>query len=305
MEITKAVIPAAGLGTRFLPYTKAIPKEMLPLINKPAIQYIVEEGLSSAITNFLIITGKDKQAIANHFDTHVELESFLRERNKFDLMAETEKIIRQAHFSYIRQSEPLGLGHAVWMARHVIGKEYFSVFLPDDIIMSKTPAMDQLIKVARQEKATVIAVQEVPNECISSYGIVAIRKQITPHLFQVSHLVEKPSQKDAPSNLAIIGRYVLSHKIFTSLSEIGSYAVGELQLTDAISHMMKNNEKVYAFKIQGTRYDVGTPLGWIKAVIGISLQDPYYAPHVRKFLAELDTFDSFLYNQNKNISHTI
>lgn len=305
MEVTKAIIPAAGLGTRFLPYTKAVPKEMLPLINKPAIQYIIEEGLSSALNNFFIITARDKQAITDHFDINPELERVLSERNKFDLMADTEKIIRQANFSYIRQSEPLGLGHAVWMARHVIGKEYFSIFLPDDIILGKNPAMEQIIKVARQEKASVIAVQEVPNECISSYGIVAIRKQITPNLFQVSHLVEKPAQKDAPSNLAVIGRYVLSHKIFSSLNEISSYAVGELQLTDAITHMMKNNEKVYAFKVQGTRYDVGTPLGWIKAIIGMSLQDPYYAPHVRKFLSELNTFDSFIYNQTKNISHTL
>lgn len=305
MEITKAIIPAAGLGTRFLPYTKAIPKEMLPLINKPAIQHIIEEGLNSAISNFLLITGKDKQAIANHFDTHVELENFLREHNKFELIADTEKIMRQAHFSYIRQSEPLGLGHAIWLARHVIGKEYFTIFLPDDIIIGKNPAMEQLIKVARQEKASVIAIQEVPNECISSYGIIGIRKQITPNLFQISQVVEKPAQKDAPSNLAIIGRYVLSHKIFASLNEISSYAVGELQLTDAISHMMKNNEKVYALKVQGTRYDIGNPLGWIKAIVGMSLQDPYYAPHVRKFLSELNTFDSFLYNQTKNISHTL
>jgi UTP--glucose-1-phosphate uridylyltransferase len=220
-------------------------------------------------------------------------------------MAGTEKILRQASFTYVRQSEPLGLGHAIWMARHSIGKEYFSIFLPDDIIISKTPAIEQLIKIARQEKGSVIAVQEVPNECLSSYGIVAVKKQITPNLFQVSHLVEKPAQKDAPSNLAIIGRYVLSHKIFSSIEEISGYAVGELQLTDAISHMMKHNEKVFAYKVQGTRYDIGTPLGWVKAIVGMSMQDPAYAPHVKKFLADFDSVNSFVYNQSKNISHSL
>lgn len=305
MDITKAIIPAAGLGTRFLPYTKAIPKEMLPLLNKPAIQYIIEEGLGAAINNFLLVTGKDKQSITNHFDSRPDLDTFLKEHNKGDIMAGVQKILRQAAFTYVRQSEPLGLGHAIWTARHTIGKEYFSIFLPDDIIVSKTPAIEQLIKIARQEKGSVIAVQEVPNECLSSYGVIGVKKQITPHLFQVSHLVEKPAQKDAPSNLAVIGRYVLSHKIFNSLEEISGYAVGELQLTDAISHMMKNNEKVFAYKVQGTRYDIGTPLGWIKAIIGMSLQDATYAPHVKKFLADLDSVNSFVYNQSKNISHTL
>lgn len=305
MDIIKAIIPAAGLGTRFLPFTKSVPKEMLPLISKPAIQYIIEEGLLSEISQFLIITNRDKQALSNHFDISPDLTALLKEKGKESALASVEKIIRQAHFTYIRQPEPLGLGHAVWMARHSIGKEYFSLFLPDDIITGPQPGIAQLIKIARQEKASIIAVQEVPDDCTSSYGIVSIKKQITPNLFQVGSLVEKPQQKEAPSNLAIIGRYILSPKIFKALDDISTYAVGELQLTDGINQMMKNNEKVFAYKIQGIRYDIGTPLGWIKCIIGMALQHPHYAPHVRSFLADLDTTDSFLYNKNKNIANSI
>jgi len=305
MDVVKAIIPAAGFGTRFLPFTKAVPKEMLPLVNKPAIQYIVEEGLRSGIKNFLMVTSKSKYAIENHFDANQELEHLLEEKNKSSLISGISKIARKAYFSYVRQSEPLGLGHAILMAKHSIGKEYVGIALPDDIIISKQPGLAQLIEIARQEKASVIAVQEVPTECVSSYGVIAIKKQITPKLFQVSHLVEKPQQKDAPSNLAIIGRYVLSNKVFESLEDISTYAMGELQLTDAISHMAQNGEKVFAYKMQGTRYDIGNPLGWLKAVIGTALQDPNYAPHVRKFLAEIDTPESFLFDNTKNITHSL
>jgi UDP-glucose pyrophosphorylase len=285
--------------------TKSIPKEMLPLLNKPAIQYIVEEGLASEISQFYMVTSRDKQAIANHFDIAPDLETILKERNQDKLLSSVDKIIRAAHFSYIRQSEPLGLGHAVMMARHSIGKEHFGIFLPDDIITSPTPALLQLIKIARQEKASVIAIQEVPNDCVSSYGIISVKKQITPNLFHVGSLVEKPQQKDAPSNLAIIGRYVLSHKIFTALDEVGTYATSELQLTDGINQMIKNGEKVFAYKVQGTRYDVGNPIGWVKAIIGLALQNPQYAPHIRSYLKDLDGIDSFLYNSEKNIAHTL
>ena len=274
MDISKAIIPAAGLGTRFLPYTKAVPKEMLPIINKPAIEYIVQEGISSDIHNFCMVTGRSKQAIANYFDSSPELEHFLREHGKEKLMAGLNRLIRQAQFTYVRQSEPLGLGHAIWLARHTIGKEYFGIFLPDDIVVSKQPALAQLIRIARQEKASVVAVQEVPQECVSSYGIISVKKQITPNLFQVSQLVEKPDAKDAPSNLAVIGRYVLSHKIFQALDDISSYASEEIQLTDGISQMMKHNEKVFAYKVQGTRYDIGTPIGWLKRRTGSSRYQP-------------------------------
>ncbi len=305
MDITKAIIPAAGLGTRFLPFTKAVPKEMLPLLNKPAIQYIIEEGVSAEILNFFFITGKGKQAIANHFDSFFEFKSILKERNKLNLVASIEKLTRSTNFAYIRQSEPLGLGHAIWLAQHFIKeKEYFGIFLPDDIIISKEPALLQLMRIARQERASVIAIQEVPSKCVSSYGIIGIKKQITPSLFQVSHLVEKPQQKDAPSNLAVIGRYILSHKIFKALDEVSTYAVNELQLTDGISQMIQNNEKVFAYKIQGIRYDIGTPIGLVKAIIGLALQNPDYAPHIKSFLADIDSFDSFMYNPTKNITHS-
>lgn len=304
MNVTKAIIPAAGLGTRFLPLTKSIPKEMLPLVNKPAIQYTIEEGVSAGINHFSIVTSRAKSAIADHFDLSAECESRLEQNYGKELLSDINNIIRNASFNYVRQSEPLGLGHAIWQARHFIGKEYFAVFLPDDIIVSKQPAIEQMIRVARQEKGSVIAVQEVPPECVSSYGIIDIKKNITPNLFQVSNLVEKPSPKDAPSNLAIVGRYVLSHKIFPSLEEISTYDInGEIQLTDAISHMLRHNEKVFAYKIRGTRYDIGTPLGWMKAVIGCALQHQHYGPHIRKFLSELETSDSFLFDVSKTIEH--
>ncbi|MFA6066067.1 MAG: UTP--glucose-1-phosphate uridylyltransferase [Candidatus Babeliaceae bacterium] len=305
MDIIKAIIPAAGCGRRFLPYTKSVPKEMLPLIDKPAIQHSIEEGIASEILNFIIITSRGKETLANHFDNYPELENIIKTAGKNSSLHSLDRISRTANFSYVRQPEPLGLGHAVLMAKHSIAKEHFGIMLPDDIIIGKNPGLGQLIRIARQEKASVVAVQEVPRECISSYGVIGIKKQITPNLFQVSHIVEKPQQKDAPSNLAVIGRYVLSHKIFASLEEINTYNNQELQLSDGISHMIHNNERVFAYKIQGTRYDIGTPIGWLKAVIGYSLQDPTYAPHIQKFLNELSTTDSFLYNPAKTIEHIL
>ena len=289
MDIIKTIIPAAGFGTRFLPWTKAIAKEMLPLLNKPALQWVVEEGLQSDIKQFIIVTTRHKDAIADHFDVAPELELFLKEHNKLDLISGLEKIIKHAEFNYIRQPEPLGLGHAIWMARNVIAKEYFGVILPDDIIVGKVPALSQLMRIARQEKASVIAVQEVPSEQVSSYGVIAIKKQITPSLFQVQDLVEKPNPKNTPSNLAIVGRYILSNKIFNSLENIEPSAGGELQLTDGISHMVKNNEKVFAYKLQGIRHDVGTPLGWLKATFDLAFQDPQYASTLRAYVQELST----------------
>lgn len=306
MNICKTIVPAAGLGTRFLPLTKTLPKEMLPLLHKPAMQYIVEESLQSDVKNIIVITNRDRDALMTYFDTAPELQLLLKEKNKQDLLAGLEKIIRTAKFTYVRQPEPLGLGHAVLMAGSLVDpKEYVSIMLPDDIIVGHTPALSQLISIAQQEKASVIAVQEVPVECLSSYGVIAIKKQITPRLFQVSHLVEKPKQHDAPSNLAVVGRYVLSGKIFKSLSELGPYAVDELQLTDAISSMIKNNEKLFAYKIEGTRYDIGTPIGWLKAMIALALEHPHYAPHLKQFLSSIDTMDSYRVNQSKNITHTL
>lgn len=304
MDITKVVIPAAGLGSRFLPVSKAVPKELLPLLNKPAIQYIMEESMLSQVYNAIFITGKDRQILLDYFDSAHDLESALKERNKIDLLAGVTKITKKMHMTYVRQPEPLGLGHAVLMAsQNIQPKEYFGVMLPDDIIMGTTPALAQLATIAAQEKASVIAVQEVPTECLSSYGVISIKKQLTPRLFQVGNLVEKPRTHEAPSNLAIVGRYILSAKIFPALKEVASGATQELQLTDAISLMLKHNEKVFAYKIQGTRYDIGTPIGWLKATIAMGLQHPEFGPQIKDFLSANDLFDSFHFNTVKNISH--
>lgn len=306
MDIVKVIVPAAGRGVRFLPFTKAMPKEMLPLSNKPALQWIVEEAIQSDISTISFIINKEKCALSNHFEpvsypphtlTHKESQS----------LVEIDRITRNTEFIYIRQPEPLGLGHAVWLARHIVGKEYIGIMLPDDIIVNaQQPALAQLIRIARQERASVVAVQEVPLSCVSSYGIIDIRKQITPNLFQIGGIVEKPSQKDTPSQYAVIGRYILSHKIFASLTELSSYSNGELQLTDAIAHMMRNqNEKVFAYKVQGMRYDLGTPIGWIKAVVGTALHDPEYGPELQRFLENMNSPHSFLFEHSKTIEHQL
>ncbi|MGC2310452.1 MAG: UTP--glucose-1-phosphate uridylyltransferase [Candidatus Babeliaceae bacterium] len=305
-DITKGIIPAAGIGTRNLPLTKVLPKEMFPLpamhyLDKivPAMHYIVEEAIASDVNQLLVITGKNKNMIADYFDTSPYLENFLKERNKLELIASLERIMRLAQFVYIRQSEPLGLGHAVWLARHAIGKEYFGVLLPDDLIISKQPGLAQLIRIARQEKASVIAVQEVPAESISAYGAIGIKKQITPNLFQVSQLVEKPLAHEAPSNLAIVGRYVLSYKIFASLESLSNYAAEELPLTESINHMLHNNERVFAYKINGLRCDIGTSLGWLKTAITFALQDDHSASEMRLFLKEIEKDVSVYFNPSK------
>ena len=205
MEVKKAIIPAAGLGSRFLPQTKAIPKEMLPLVDRPAIQYIIEEGIKSNLNNFVIVSGRTKKALEDHFDIAPELDFTLEQKNKKYLIASISKLIENAEFSYVRQKEPLGLGHAVWTARHAVGREHVAILLPDEIITGPTPAISHLIKIATQEKCNVIAVREVPIEDTKHYGVVAIKKQFSPNLFQVKSLVEKPEPNDAPSNLAIIG----------------------------------------------------------------------------------------------------
>lgn len=286
--VTKAIIPAGGLGTRFLPATKTTPKEMFPILDKPAIQYIVEEGLKSGIKNYIVVTGKNKVVIEDHFDNYPELENFLESKKKKDLLEGLTKIINATNFIYVRQKEPLGLGHAIWTAKHVIGKEYIAVFLPDDIIIHPVPAISQLMQVAQQEKCNVVAVQEVPLNNVSSYGVIGIRKQFSPNLFQVKELVEKPSPADAPSNLAIIGRYILSPSIFEALDELKIGANGEIQLTDAIQTLLLSGEKVFAYKIQGVRYDIGNPMGLLKANIDMALRNPKYADTLLEYLKELD-----------------
>ena len=288
MKVTKIVIPAAGLGTRFLPYTKAIPKEMLPVLNKPLVQYSIEEGLASEINNFILVTDKDKSAIANHIDADHPHANTLAERNIKNLLDSTERIGRLGNYTYVRQREPLGLGHAVWLAQQCINpKEYFGIMLPDEMIDSKEPALKQLLRIAYQEKASVIAVQEVPQQLVSLHDIIAVKKTITPSLFQVSHIVEKPSLKDAPSHLAIVGRYVVSSKIFGAIDYVSNSAEGtEIQLNKAVSSLMQSNERVFAYKVQGTHYTIDTPMAWLKANIGYALKNPEYAAQIRAMVQD-------------------
>jgi UTP--glucose-1-phosphate uridylyltransferase len=298
----KGIIPAAGFGTRFLPSTKAIPKEMLPILDKPSIQYVVEEGINSAIKDFVVVTSKNKASIEDHFDLYQELETILLLRKKEDLLTSINKILKTANFLYIRQTEQLGLGHAIWTARKAFSKEHLAVFLPDDIFTGSIPAMAQLIKIANQEKCNVIAVQEVPKKDVSRYGIIDIRRQFSPNLFQVKELVEKPDVTSAPSNLAIVGRYVLSPNIFDSLENLKFGAGGEIQLTDGIQNLLLNGEKVFAYKVQGKRYDAGTPLGWIKTNIDFALKHPKYAKEIMSYLQDLDKEILFMQGQAEQIN---
>jgi len=281
MKITKAIIPAAGLGTRFLPYTKSVPKELLPIMQTPAFQFIIEEGLESGICEFEIIENENKQAINNYFSKNLELEHQLQQTNKLSSIESINKIIEQATFNYIPQKEPLGLGHAILMAKQTIDNEYFGILLPDEIMMGKQAALAQLISIAQKYNTSVIAVQEVPTEKVSSYGIISIKNQLENNLFEIEQLVEKPAINDTPSNLAIIGRYILSSSLFNSLENIHPGANNEIQLTDGIAHMIKNGEKVLAYKIDTIRHDIGNPLGWLQANIYYSISNPVTAPLIK------------------------
>jgi UTP--glucose-1-phosphate uridylyltransferase len=287
MKINKAVIPAAGLGTRFLPYTKAIPKEMLPILEKPSIQLIIEEGLASNISEFYIIANDDKQAIKNHLTHQTKLEQTLEKSGKLALLESINTAIDSAQFSYIPQSEPRGLGHAVLQAKNSIGDEYFGIFLPDEIMIGEIPAIAQLIEVAQKYNSSVIGVQEVPHEKVSSYGIISIKEQLEDGVFDITGLVEKPSIDQAPSNFALAGRYVLSPHIFASLETTTPGAGGEIQLTDGIADMMRKGERVIACVMKTTRYDVGNPLGWLQANIEVGLQNPTYGSIIKDFCKKI------------------
>lgn len=284
MKIHSAIIPAAGYGTRFLPYTKAIPKEMLPLLNAPAIHTIIQEGLQAHIDHFFFITGKEKQAINNYFKQNKSLDQFLKKKNKSHLLSSVDKLIDGASFSYINQPKALGLGHAVLMAKNSISDPFLTIMLPDDIIINKKGALLQLLEIAHEKQASIIAVTEVPHNEVSSYGIIAPKMQLTDDLFEVGNLVEKPQPHQTPSNMAIIGRYVLSQAIFDSLEHITPSHAGEIQLTDGIAHMMQTGQPVYALKIKGERHDIGNPLGWIKAIISLALEHPDYGPEIHELI---------------------
>lgn len=270
MKVRKAIIPAAGLGTRFLPATKAMPKEMLPIVDKPTIQYIVEEAVESGIEDIIIVTGKGKRAIEDHFDHSFELEQNLIEKGKYELLSEVQKSSKLVDIHYIRQKEPRGLGHAIWCARKFIGNEPFAVLLGDDIVQAEKPCLRQLIEQYDRYNATILGVQSVPEQEVNRYGIVG-GHQMGDRFYSVNRLVEKPNQGEAPSNLAILGRYILSPKIFGVLSHQEPGAGGEIQLTDAIAELNKY-EAVYAYDFEGTRYDVGEKMGFIQTTIEFALK---------------------------------
>ncbi|MEH6947951.1 UTP--glucose-1-phosphate uridylyltransferase GalU [Bacillus sp. JJ634] len=270
MKIRKAIIPAAGLGTRFLPATKAMPKEMLPIVDKPTIQYIVEEAIESGIEDIIIVTGKGKRAIEDHFDHSFELEQILYEKGKYDLLQEVQKSSKLVDIHYIRQKEPKGLGHAVWCARKFIGNEPFAVLLGDDIVRAEKPCLQQLIEQYERYNASVLGVQQVSMEEVSRYGIIDANT-VDTRFFSVNSLVEKPKQAEAPSNLAIMGRYILNPRIFDILGNQEPGAGGEIQLTDAISRL-NEFEEIYAYDFEGVRYDVGEKLGFIQTTIELALQ---------------------------------
>lgn len=269
-RVKKAIIPAAGLGTRFLPATKAMPKEMLPIVDKPTIQYIIEEAVASGIEDIIIVTGKGKRAIEDHFDNSFELEQNLIEKGKFELLSEVQKSSQMADIHYIRQKEPKGLGHAIWCARKFIGNEPFAVLLGDDIVQAEKPCLKQLIDQYERYQASVLGVQKVPMEEVSRYGIVN-GNEIGERFFSVNSLVEKPKMEEAPSNLAIMGRYILNPRIFDILGDQGPGAGGEIQLTDAIAGL-NQYEAVYAYDFEGTRHDVGEKMGFIQTTIEFALQ---------------------------------
>lgn len=270
MKVKKAIIPAAGLGTRFLPATKAMPKEMLPIVDKPTIQYIVEEAIESGIEDIIIVTGKGKRSIEDHFDHSFELEQNLFEKGKFDLLNEVQKSSKLVDIHYIRQKEPKGLGHAIWCARKFIGNEPFAVLLGDDIVQADKPCLKQMIVQYERYNASILGVQKVEPEEVSRYGIVD-SQSIGDRFYSVSSLVEKPAINEAPSNLAIMGRYILNPRIFDILNDQSPGAGGEIQLTDAIARL-NEYEAVYAYDFEGTRYDVGEKMGFIKTTIEFALQ---------------------------------
>lgn len=286
MKIRKAIIPAAGLGTRFLPATKAMPKEMLPVIDKPGIQYIVEEAVASGIEDILIVTGKGKRAIEDHFDSYYELEQNLLQKGKLDLLSEVQKASDLTDIHYIRQKEARGLGHAIWCARKFIGNEPFAVLLGDDIVQSDgSPCLKQMMDVYDSVQGSVLAVQKVPDEEVSRYGIVDPDPSggDGDRIIKVRGVVEKPSIERAPSNVAIIGRYILSPAIFDILETQDVGAGGEIQLTDAIFRLMKD-ESVYAYHFHGIRYDTGEKLGYLKTIIDFALERPDLKDEIRSYL---------------------
>jgi len=270
LKVRKAVIPAAGLGTRFLPATKAQPKEMLPIVDKPTIQYIIEEAIASGIEDILIVTGRGKRAIEDHFDKSYELEDILRRKGETELLSLVENVSNLANVNYIRQKEPRGLGHAIYCARYFIDNEPFAVLLGDDIVDSQVPCLKQLIDVYNTYNTTVLGVQRVPEEDISKYGIIKC-EGVGDRVYRVDDMVEKPDRDNAPSNVAILGRYIITPDIFTHLENATPGKGGEIQLTDALRKLL-GSSSVYAYDFIGKRYDVGNKLGFLEATVEFALK---------------------------------
>lgn len=286
VHIRKAVFPAAGMGTRFLPATKAQPKEMLPLVDKPLIQYVVEEAIASGIDIIIIVTGRGKNAIEDHFDTAFELERTLEERGKTELLEEAQLVSSMANFAYVRQKQALGLGHAVLVSRPLVGDEPFAVMLGDDIIDSEEPCLKQMIAVyERYGGAPIVAVQEVEGEAISRFGVIA-GEEIEPNVFRISDMVEKPRLEDAPSNLAIIGRYLLTPDVFPLLASTEPGTGGEIQITDALRRLAKQRP-FYGCRFTGKRHDAGDKLGFLQATVEFALKRPDLGTPFRDYLRTL------------------
>ncbi len=289
MRLRKAVFPAAGLGTRFLPATKAQPKEMLPLVDKPIIQYGVEEAIASGFDQIIIITGRGKSAIEDHFDVSYELEKMLEERGKSDLLAIVREISDMIHIAYVRQKEAMGLGHAVLMSRELVGDEPFAVVLADDIIDAPIPCLRQMKEIYEETGCSVLATQVVEGPAISSYGVLDVKPvsgKWGDRLFEVQNMVEKPKLKDAPSKLAIIGRYILTPAVFEMLAATQLGAGGELQLTDGLKQLLKK-EKIYGYTFEGKRHDAGDKLGFLKATVEFALKRDDLGQEFREYLKSL------------------
>ncbi|HXZ30659.1 MAG TPA: UTP--glucose-1-phosphate uridylyltransferase GalU [Terriglobales bacterium] len=289
MRVRKAVFPAAGLGTRFLPVTKAQPKEMLPLVDKPIIQYGVEEALAAGCDQIIIVTGRGKQAIEDHFDVSYELERMLQDRGKTDLLQIVRRISDLIYVAYVRQKEALGLGHAVLTARELVGNEPFAVLLADDVIDANPPCLKQMISVFEKMQCSVLATQIVEGKAISAYGVLDVKPvpdQFGGRLYEIRNMVEKPRLEEAPSNLAIIGRYILTPAVFETLSQIQAGAGGELQLTDGMKLLLKR-EKMYAYVYEGKRHDTGDKLGFLKATVEFALKRPDLGEPFREYLKSL------------------
>ncbi|MBI3742813.1 MAG: UTP--glucose-1-phosphate uridylyltransferase [Chloroflexi bacterium] len=284
MAIRKAVIPAAGWGTRFLPASKAAPKEVFAIIDRPAIQYAIEEALAAGIRDIVLVTSTGKEAIERYFKPHPELEAFLERKGDHKRLEQVRGVGKMVNITPVIQHEQLGLGHAVLMAKQAIGNEFFAVFLPDDVIEAETPAIKQLLSVHERPGGSVIAVSRVPDDEVSRYGVID-GSETAPRTHRVRRLVEKPKREDAPSNLAVIGRYILSPRIFHELERVKPGAIGEIQLTDAIDALIRD-EAVYAYEFEGELLDAGTPIGLLKASVRMGLKRPDIAPEFKRWLRE-------------------